>query len=266
MTLRTLLLALVYVVASVGFSPAWGGSSGAVTVFAAASLTEAFTVLGKVLEQRNAGLRVTHSFAGSQQLATQIEQGARADVFASADRRWMTYVERRGLIAGTATEFVRNVLVVIIPQANPAKIRRLQDLANPGVKIVLATDAVPVGQYSREALERLSRAAGFPQDYALRVLRNVVSQEDNVRGVVAKVQLGEADAGIVYRSDITPATAARVQVFDIADRYNVIASYPIAVLKAAPNPAAAAAFVNLSLSPLGQRVLRDNNFLPVIAP
>ncbi|MGQ0571126.1 MAG: molybdate ABC transporter substrate-binding protein [Armatimonadota bacterium] len=256
----------ICVLLSVGPSSAWGGPVGSLSVFAAASLTEAFTLLGNVLEQRRPSLRITHNFAGSQQLATQIEQGARADVFASADQRWMDYLQQRGLVAGIAREFARNRLVVIVPRSNQARITRLQDLANPRVKVVLAADAVPVGRYSREALEKLNRAPGFPQDYAQRVLRNVVSQEENVRGVVAKVQLGEADAGIVYRSDVTPATAERVQVLDIPDRHNVLASYPMAVLKAASNPDAAAAFVSLVLSSLGQRVLRDTNLIPVVAP
>ncbi len=264
--MRGSLFVAICVLLSVGASSAWGAPAGNLMVFAGASLTEAFTVLGKVLEQRNPSLRVTQSFAGSPQLATQIEHGALADVFASADWPWMEYVQQRGLLASTAREFARNRLVVILPRSNPARITRLQDLANPGVKVVLAADAVPVGRYSREALEKLNRAPGFPQDYAQRVLRNVVSQEENVRGVVAKVQLGEADAGIVYRSDATPATAERVQVLDIPDRYNVVASYPIAVLKAAPNPDAAAAFVSLVFSPLGQRVLRDNHLISVVAP
>ncbi len=160
--MRTLLLASLCALLSLGPSPAWGGPAGSLTVFAGGSLTEAFTVLGKVIEQRSPGLRVTHNFAGSQQLATQIEQGARADVFASADHRWMDYVVQRGLGAGSATEFVRNVLVVIVPRANPARIERLQDLAKPGVKVVLCADTVPVGRYSREALEKLNRAPGFP--------------------------------------------------------------------------------------------------------
>jgi molybdate transport system substrate-binding protein len=251
--------------ASAGSIPG-AGASGVLTVFAAASLAEAFSMLARILEQRNPGLRVTLSLAGSQQLAAQIEQGARADLFASADQRWMDYVRERGLLAGAATEFVRNRLVVIVPRANPARIARLQDLANPGVKVVLAADAVPVGRYSREALLKLNRAPGFPDNYANRVIANVVSSEENVRGVVAKVQLGEVDTGIVYRSDVTPATAARVTVFEIPDRYNVIASYPIAVVRGSPNPAAAAAFVGLVLSPLGQRMLRDNNFVPVVDP
>jgi molybdate transport system substrate-binding protein len=156
--------------------------------------------------------------------------------------------------------------VIIIPRANPGRISRLQDLANRGVKVVIAAEAVPAGRYTREALERLSRARGFPADYAQRVLRNVVSHEDNVRGVVSKIQLGEADAGIVYLTDVTKQIAEQVQVLDIPDPYNVIASYPIAALRGAPNPAGARAFVDLVLSPRGQRVLRGYNFIPVSAP
>jgi len=263
--MRALLAAAICIAVSLGHTPARGGAAGVLTIFAAASLTEPFALLGRVLEQRNPGLRVVYGFAGSQQLASQIEQGAPADVFASADQRWMDYLRRRGLVAGTPIEFARNVLVVITV-ARPGTIARLQDLALPGVKVVIAADAVPVGHYSRQALDRLSRAPGFPPDYAQRVLRNVVSEEESVRGVVAKVQLGEADAGIVYRSDVTGRTGERLRVLEIPERYNVIAGYPIAVLKRAPNPAGGGIFVDLVLSPLGQRVLRDNNFLPVIAP
>jgi len=264
--MRGLLLIAFCALLSFAPRPAWSAPAGTLTVFAAASLTEAFTIVGKILEQRHQSLRVTQSFAGSQQLATQIEQGARADVFASADQRWMAYIHARGLVAGAMSEFARNRLVVIVPRGNPARIGRLQDLANPGVKVILAANAVPVGRYSRDALEKLTRAPGFPQNYAARVLRNVVSHEENVRGVVAKVQLGEADAGVVYRSDVTPTSSPFVLLLEIPERFNVVASYPIAVLKAAANPDAAAAFVSLVLSPLGQRALRDHNFVPVIDP
>lgn len=241
-------------------------ASGSLSVFAAASLTEAFSILGKVLEQRNPGLQVTFNFAGSQQLALQLEQGARADILASADQRWMEYARERGLISGVAREFVRNTLVVIVPRSNPAGINRLQDLARPNIKLVVAAEAVPAGRYSREILAKLSHAPGFGSDYAQRVLGNVVSEEDNIKAVVAKVQLGEADAGIVYRSDVTPNAASRVQIIDVPERYNVIASYPIAIVKGAPNPEAAGQFMDLVFSSLGQRVLREQNFIPVGTP
>jgi molybdate transport system substrate-binding protein len=248
-----------------GFGPqvVSAASTGSLTIFAAASLTDAYTVLGKVMEQRNLGLHVIFNFAGSQQLATQIEQGAKADVFASADQRWMDYVRERGLVAGTPREFVRNLLVVIVPQANPGRINQLQDLSRPGVKLVIEAEAVPAGRYSREVLAKLDRAPGFPANYSQQVLRNVVSEEDNVKAVVTKVQLAEADAGIVYRSDVTSAVAGKVKVIDIPSRYNVVASYPIAVVTGAPNPDAGRQFIELVLSPIGQRVLRDQNFIPL---
>jgi len=247
-------------------SGAAAATSGTLTVFAAASLTDAFTLLGRVLEQRNPGLHVTMNFAGSQQLAQQIDQGAKADVFASADQRWMDYMRDHGVIEGAPQVFVRNLLVVIVPQSNPGRIARLQDLSRPGVKFVINAGAVPAGKYSREALANLNAAPGFPPDYVQQVLRNVVSEEDNVKSVVTKVQLGEADAGMVYRSDVTPAVAGKLRVIDIPGKYNVLASYPIALVKNAPNPDAGHQFIDLVLSPVGQRVLADQNFIPVTAP
>jgi molybdate transport system substrate-binding protein len=134
-----------------------------------------------------------------------------------------------------------------------------------GTKVVLAAEAVPVGKYSREALAKLARAEGYPAGYDRRVLANVVSQEENVKSVVAKVQLGEADAGMVYRSDVTPAVARHVRVFEIPDESNVIAEYPIAVVKSSRHPEAAQAFVDLVRSDEGQRILRQHGLLPPTA-
>ena len=236
------------------------------TVYAAASLTDAFKELGKTLEASHPGLTVQFNFAGSQQLALQIEQGAPADVFASADQRWMDYAKEKGLVDGESTIFARNRLVAIVPRTNPARIKSLQDLARRGIKLVVAAEAVPAGKYSRETLQNLASAPGFPQGYDRRVLANVVSQEENVKAVVAKVQLGEADAGLVYRSDVTAAVAHFVRVFEIPDPYNVIATNPIAVLKAARNPEAARQFVELVSSEAGQRVLQHHGLLPAATP
>jgi molybdate transport system substrate-binding protein len=235
------------------------------TVYAAASLTDAFRELGRTLEASHPGLTVQFNFAGSQQLALQIEQGAPADVFASADQRWMSHATEKGLVAGQARVFARNRLVAIVPRTNPARIGGLPDLARRGTKIVLAAEAVPAGKYSREALENLSAAPGFPPGYDRRVLANVVSQEENVKAVVAKVQLGEADAGLVYRSDVTPSVSRYVRVFEIDDPYNVIASYPIAVLKGARNAEAAKWFVDLVSSAAGQQTLQRHGLLPAAA-
>jgi molybdate transport system substrate-binding protein len=235
------------------------------TVYAAASLTDAFRELGRVLEAEHPGLTVQFNFAGSQQLALQIEQGAPADVFASADQRWMSYASEKGLVEGASTIFARNRLVAIVPRTNPARIGGLPDLARRGIKLVLAAEAVPAGKYSREALENLSVAPGFPPGYGRRALANVVSQEENVKAVVAKVQLGEADAGLVYRSDVTPSVSSYVRVLTIDDPYNVIASYPIAVLKGARNTEAARRFVELVSSTPGQQTLQRHGLLPAAA-
>ena len=235
------------------------------TVYAAASLTDAFRDLGRTLEAAHPGLTVQFNFAGSQQLALQIEQGAPADVFASADQRWMSYASEKGLVEGESVIFARNRLVAIVPRTNPARIGGLPDLARKGTKIVLAAEAVPAGKYSREALENLSAAPGFPPEYARRALANVVSQEENVKAVVAKVQLGEADAGLVYRSDVTPSVSRYVRVFEIDDPYNVVASYPIAVLKGAENTEAATWFVDLVSSAAGQQTLQRHGLLPAAA-
>jgi molybdate transport system substrate-binding protein len=232
-------------------------------VFAAASLTDPFKLLGAELERARPGLSVQFNFAGSQQLALQLEQGAKADVFATADQRWMAYARERGLIEGEATIFAHNRLVVIVPRTNPARISRLQDLARRSTKLVVAAEAVPVGKYTREALQNLRAAPGFPAGYDEKVLANVVSQEDNVKAVVAKVQLGEADAGVAYRSDVTSAVARRVRVFEIPKRYNVLASYPIAVVRSSPNAEVARAFVDLVQGALGRKVLAQYGLIPV---
>jgi len=239
-----------------------GTPTRTLNVFAAASLMDAFQELGGMLETRQPGLRVRFNFAGSQQLAIQLEQGAVADVFASADARWMSYAADRGLLRGDAQVFARNRLVVIVPSTNPARIQRLQDLARSGVKLVLGADAVPVGRYSRMALQALSKDPAFGGDYATRVLKNVVSEEENVKSVVGKVQLAEADAGMVYRSDVTNSVARFLKVLTLPESVDIVAAYPIAAVSAGADSAAARAFLDLVLSAEGQRVLQKRGLLP----
>ena len=236
---------------------------GQLTIFTAASLTEAFKEMGDNIEQANPGTKVTFNFAGSPTLRTQLAQGARADVFASADEPNMQGAQKEGTIASEPRLLVRNQLVAIVPAANPAQVIRLQDLAKPGVKLVLTNKEVPVGNYSRQALAKMSQDAAFGPDFATRVLANLVSEETNVKQVVAKVQLGEADAGIVYSSDVTPAVRGAVKVLAIPEPFNVIAQYPIAVVRDAPNAAGARAFIDYVLSPAGQAILTKHGFLAV---
>jgi len=232
------------------------------TVFAAASLKDAFTAAAEVLAQRTPPISVRYSFGGSQQLVLQLEQGASADVFASADQRWMQVARDTGLIAGDPAIFARNRLVVITPASNPGRIDRLEDLGKRGLKLVLGAEAVPVGKYSREALNRLNRAPGFGSSYSRRVLGSVVSDEENVKAVVSKVQLGEADGGIVYVSDVTPSVRKAVRTIEIPDPYNVVATYPIAVLKRSDQSAAAQQFIQFITSAEGQALLARHGFLP----
>lgn len=232
------------------------------TVFAAASLTEAFQEIGQAFETAYPGSQVTINFAGSQQLALQIEQGAQADVFASANQRYMDQLVANGLVAGDApATFARNQMVVILPAQNPGQVETLHDLAQPGLKLILAGEQVPVGAYARQVLEQMASDPAYGPGYQEAVLANVISNEENVRQVVAKVQLGEADAGIVYCSNVTPALAGKLGEIAIPDQFNVTATYPIAVLKSAPNDDPARQFVQFVLGPEGQRILERWGFI-----
>jgi molybdate transport system substrate-binding protein len=227
------------------------------TVFAAASLLDAFAEIGKSFEAANPGVAVIFNFDGSQSLRTQLEQGAVADVFASANQQEMDALAAQSLISNPQV-FSANQLVVILPSDNPANIQTLADLARPGLLLVLAAEEVPVGQYSREALGKLE--AGFGPGFKDQVLANIVSEENNVKQVAAKVQLGEADAGIVYNSDAVAAPG--LGTLAIPGEYNITASYPIAVLANAPNRDLAEAFVAYVLSSDGQATLKKWGFSP----
>ena len=229
----------------------------------ASSLTDAFNEMAEAFPKTpgNEGVRLTPSYGASSQLRTQLEQGAPADLFASADTVQMDAAVKAGVIAGTPRIFARNRLTVIVPKDNRAGITSLPDLARPGIKFVTTAPDVPVGSYTRRALQKMAAGAlggGFDQ----KVLANVVSEEANVRQVVTKVQLGEADAGVCYVSDVTPAASAALTMIDIPDQYNAIAEYPIAIAKGAKAPATAQRFIAYLTSAAGQAILKKNNFLP----
>lgn len=229
-------------------------------VFAAASLTDAFTEIGEAFEATHPGVTVEFNFGASNTLRTQLEQGAVADVFASANTREMDSAIAASLvISGTQQVFLNNQLIVLLPQDNPGNVQTLEDLARPGLKLVLAAEEVPVGGYSREALGKLE--AQFGAGFKDKVLANLVSNEENVRQVVAKVQLGEADAGIAYGSDAV--AAPELKTLAIPPEFNVIARYPIAVLAAAPRRQLAAEFVAFVLSSEGQGTLKKWGFTPI---
>ncbi|MEI2616477.1 MAG: molybdate ABC transporter substrate-binding protein [Thermomicrobiales bacterium] len=240
-------------------SPTSAPLSGSLTVFAAASLTDAFTEIGNRLTAENPGLRISFNFAGSQALVTQLQQGARADVFASADLKQMTAAQGANLIDGNPIVFTHNRLTIIVPASNPGGINAPIDLAKPGLKIVIANKDVPVGRYTRQSLDLMSADPAFGADFRARVEANVVSEENNVKQVVTKVQLGEADAGIVYASDVTAAVQGDVATIGIPDSMNVIAEYPIARV-AGGNAALGQAFIDAVLSAAGQQTLQAHGF------
>ena len=236
------------------------------SVFAAASLTESFTEIGRRFESANPGVSVEFNFAGSQQLRAQIESGAEADIFAAASENEMDAARSESLVKPeTIRDFAGNRLIVIYPKNNPAKIAGLNDLANPGVKIDVADVSVPVGKYTWQMLDRMAGDPAFGVEYRKNFLANVVSREENVKSVLTKVRLGEADAGVVYVTDITPDAAKDVASLDVPDRFNQIARYPIAVVAKTARAELAAKFEEYVLSNEGQEILRGFNFLPAPA-
>jgi molybdate transport system substrate-binding protein len=243
--------------------PAPSGST-TLTVMAAASLSEAFAHLGRQFEADHPGVRVVFNFAGSQQLAQQLAGGAAADVFASANARQMEAAIENGRVApGAALTFAHNRLAVIFPVQNPARLTEIKDLARPGLKLVFAAQEVPVGQYTLEFLEKAGRDPRFGAPFKEAVLGNVVSYEENVKGVLTKVALGEADAGIVYASDIPEGAVGKVRQIPIPRHLNVTAAYPIVVVTDSRHPELAAAFVELVLSQTGQGILAEYGFVPI---
>lgn len=233
----------------------------ALTILSAASLNEAFTDLGRQFEAANPGVTLTFNFAGSQALAQQLVQGAPADVFASANEQQMATAVQAGRVAEDAPQvFATNALVLITPSGNPAGLKALTDLARPGLKLVFADPSVPAGQYSLDFLDKAEQNPAFGVGFRAAVLQNVVSYEESVRAVLTKVSLGEADAGIVYRSDVSAARG--VTPIEIPAALNVSARYPIAPTSDSANPALAQAFIDFVLSPTGQETLSRYGFLP----
>lgn len=232
-------------------------------VFAAASLTDAFTELGETFTEANPHIRVTLNFASSSTLATQLSNGAPADVFASANPRQMEVTTEADRIGTDPVIFARNRLVLMVPADNPAEIESLADLQTPGLLLILAAPEVPVRDYTDTMLERMANDPDYGEVFREAVLANLISEEANVRQVVTKVALGEADAGIVYSSDITPDIAEDVITFEIPEIYNTIAEYPVAITNDTEHPEAAQAFVDFILSDEGQAILAKWGFIPL---
>ncbi|MFJ6718160.1 molybdate ABC transporter substrate-binding protein [Streptomyces sp. NPDC091259] len=214
------------------------------TVLAASSLTDVFKTAGAAYEKAHPGTKVTFSFAGSQELAAQVKQGAPADALVTADTKTM---DGLGAETNDATVVAKNRLVIAAGKDNPFKIHELKDLADSKIKVVLAAPEVPVGRYSKQILD------------AQKIEVKPVSQEANVRAVLSKVELGEADAGLVYKTD-SAKSGDKVVTVDIPDDQNAVASYPAATLKQSKNSEAAAAFVAWLSTPEAQKILQDAGF------
>jgi molybdate transport system substrate-binding protein len=212
-------------------------------------------------QQANPNAKLTFNFGASSQLATQLGQGARADVFASADQTQMDNARKADAIAGQDRVFAANRLVVITPRDNPKQISSVKDLANDGVKFVTAQPSVPIGQYTAQMLDKAAADPAYGSDFKSRVEANTVSKEDNVRQVVSKVQLGEADAAVVYSTDATPQVRDQLRLIQVPDPLQALAAYPIAVAKGG-NSTGGEAFVSYVLGPDGQAALARWGFLP----
>jgi molybdate transport system substrate-binding protein len=230
------------------------------TIYGAASLKGALVKAKIEYEAANPGTTLTISTDASSALETKIEQGAPADIFLSADTSNPQKLVDRGLTDGPAVNFAGNKLTVIVPADNPAGITTPAGLANQGVKIIAAGKVVPITKYATTLVENLANQPGYPEDFVARYDANVVSREDNAKAVVAKLELGEGDAGIVYVTDAKAST--RVATIDVPDSANVLATYAGVVVKASPNAAAAQTFLTWLTGPGGQAILAGVGFLP----
>lgn len=229
-------------------SPSQASLSGTLTVFAAASLTDSFKALGGAFQASHPGVRIRFNFAGTPTLVTQIEQGAQVDVFASADTTNMDKLKGDGFTIGAPQVFAHNKLEIVVAAGNAKAITTLADLAKPGVIYITEAPTVPAGKYSLQVLAKAGVSA-TPK-----------SLETDVKSVVSKIELGEADAGIVYTTDVK-AAGGKVEGVPIPDSDNVVATYPLVEVKGSPNPAAAKGFIDFVHSPSGQSKLESFGFL-----
>jgi molybdate transport system substrate-binding protein len=228
------------------------------TVLAASSLKNVFPKIGDQFTAANPNVGFSFSFAGTDALTAQIEQGAPADVFAGASKKYGDELSSKGLI-DAFSPFCTNSLVLVVPPSNPAGIHTLTDLTKPGLKLVIGSETVPVGAYTRMVLTNLDAVYG--SGFSDQVLANVVSNEDNVEGVLTKVESGEADAGFVYVTD-SKAAGSAVTTITLPSNAQAFATYPIAVVKSSAHAADAQAFVAFVLGATGQGLLADAGFGP----
>lgn len=233
-------------------------------VAAAASLTGVLTDLATRYEAANPGTKVILNFDGSQALATQIRESADQDLFISADTRQMDLLRGAGLIENSSVKVVtRNRLAILVPAENPGKIEGLANLARPGVRLVLGTEEVPFGRYTRQMLNNTAKNSTYSPGFGSAVLKNAISMETAVTYVTSKLTLGEADAGIAYASDLPQNDRQTIRLIEIPDEVNVIATYPAGMLKESGRKQQAAAFLTYITSPEGEAAFEAYGFAPV---
>jgi molybdate transport system substrate-binding protein len=236
------------------------GEEVTLSVYAAASLTEAFTDIAAAYEEENPDVTVELNFAGSQALTTQIEEGGYADVFASANTKYMDQLTEEGYIESSEL-FAGNKLVIVVNNDSVDKVQTIEDLAADDVSLAIAESSVPVGKYSQTFLDNLTEAGTYGDTFNEEVMANVVSSDLTVKDVLSKVELGEVDAGIVYTSDYVSADQDAVTTVEIEDDINVAAEYPIGTLAESENTETAQSFVDYVLSESGQSILSDYGFI-----
>jgi molybdate transport system substrate-binding protein len=235
-------------------------SSVGLTIFGAASLKGALDKAKAAYEAANPGVTLTLSTDSSAALETQIEQGAPADVFLSADTRNPQTLVDKGFATGSLAVFAGNKLTIIVPTDDPGGIASPADLARDGVDVVAAGDEVPITKYAQTLVDNLAKQPGYPADFAAKYAANVVSKEENVKAIVGKIELGQGDAGIVYVTDA--AVSSKVKTIDVPGAANVPATYGGVVVKASTNQDAATAFLTWFAGPDGQAILASFGFLP----
>lgn len=234
------------------------------TVFTAASLTGAFTEIADAYNSQSDGITAENVFDGSQALRTQIEQGAEPNIFVSANTKHMYALEDEGFMDNDTVQlFLENSMAIIVPADNPANIETLDDLAKPGVKIVMGTKDVPFGSYTRKVLDKMAENENYGTEYTDAVYANVVSEETAITSVIPKLTLGEADAAFVYKSDIKQEYKDQLKQIDIPAEFNVVAQYPLGILRESENKDASENFIEFVRGPVGSAILEEYGFDPI---
>jgi molybdate transport system substrate-binding protein len=233
------------------------------TIFCGAGLTGAFNEIGQ-LYTNESGIDANFNFDGVPSLRAQIENGAYADVLVSSHVKHMDALKAEGLINNDTIIFARNKVALIVPNENPANISNLTDLTRPGIMILIGTSELPIGDYARQVLNKLSNDSEYGPEYKEMVMANVVSEETTVNRIVSKITLGEADAGFAFVSDVSPSLVGKVTKIIIPDKYNVVCDFPVGVLSESKYPQEAQAFIDVIMSSEGQAILNKYGFIPMI--